>query len=280
MDPIRVGHVRYLNAWPLVEGLDSLAGLTRVPLPPAELADALITDRVDVALVSSADLVRSPKPLAVLGAGMIGSSGPVKTVRLFSKVPLDQIQTIHADTESHTSVALCRTMVARATGSPPHIDPFDASASAGDDRASEDWPEALLLIGDKVITNPPPSGVYTQDADLGALWTQATGTPMVYAVWACLAERAREAWVPAAEALLSRQRLHNATRLSLIARAHAHDHGWETALAQQYYNDHVRYDLDAAARAGLRTFLDACADLKILPSHANLTWTRSPAQMT
>ncbi len=273
MDPIRVGHVRYLNAWPLVEGLDSLAGLQRTPLPPAALADALTDGQVEVALVSSADLALSPRPLAVLGAGMIGSCGPVRTVRLFSRVPIEQVKTVHADIESHTSVALCRAMVARASGSLPEAQPFDAAA----DRAANDWPEAVLLIGDKVITRPPPAGVYAHEADLGALWHEATGLPMVYAVWACLAERTGEDWVSTAEALLSRQRLHNATRLALIARRHAPDHGWDADVAQQYYANHVRYDLDAHARAGLRALLDTCAELNILPGPARLTWARSAA---
>ncbi len=264
MDPVRIGHVGYLNAWPLVEGLGKLADVALKPATPAELVGLLTSRAVDVALVSTADLVRAPEPLAVLGSGMIGSHGPILTVKLFSEVPIESIETVHADTESHTSVALCRLLVAERSGSVPRVEPFRADGS--------DWPASVLMIGDKVITRPPPIGRYEHVYDLGEAWSSLTQLPMAYAVWACLESRADEACVQSASAILDRQRRHNATRLPMVAARHAADHGWPADLAQVYYTQHVRYNLDDAASAGLDEFLARCAQAGVLPEGHPVRW--------
>ncbi len=264
MDPVRIGHVGYFNAWPLVEGLGKLAGASLVPAAPAELVGLLTNRAVDVALVSTADLVRTPQPLAVLGSGMIGSHGPILTVKLFSDEPIESIKTVHADTESHTSVALCRLLVAERSGTAPTVEPFRADGT--------DWPASVLMIGDKVITRPPPDDRYKYVYDLGEAWSSLAELPMVYAVWACLASRADEPWVPSACAILDRQRRHNATRLPMVAARHAADHGWPADLAQAYCTQHVRYDLDDAASAGLDEFLARCAQAGVLPEGHPVRW--------
>ncbi len=259
MEPIRVGHVGYLNAWPLVEGLDRHEHLSLIPAIPADLVGMLTSGEVDVALVSTADLVRTPEPIAVLRGGMIASDGPTTTVKLISRVPIERITTIHADIESHTSVALCRLLLAERTLTKVTIEPFRVDGVT--------WPEAVLMIGDKVITTPLPEGVYTHQLDLGAAWFDLTKLPMVYAVWACLAERCDEPWVRVAASLLDHQRRHNATRLALLAARRAADHGWPTTTAITYFTEHMCYDLDERAARGLTEFVRRGARAGVLPEN-------------
>ena len=107
----RIGCVGYLNAKPLIEGLEGLADpVVRLDVPSALVAD-LERGEVDIALCPVIDYYRSGQPLVVVPVGCIASDGPTQTVRLFSQVPIDSITRVHADTDSHTSVALLRVLL-------------------------------------------------------------------------------------------------------------------------------------------------------------------------
>ena len=112
METLRIGCVNYLNTVPLIEGLDVLPEVELVKAVPSNLIPMLEKDEVDVALVSLIDAANSGVAMSILPCGMIGSDGPTLTVRLFSQVPIDQITAVHADTDSHTSVVLCRLLLA------------------------------------------------------------------------------------------------------------------------------------------------------------------------
>src|ERR1043165_2706940 len=124
MRPLKIACVRYLNTVPLIEGLDKLAACELIPTVPSRIAGLVESGEADIGLASVIDAAQ--KDLALLPMGMIGCDGPTLTVRLFSEVPLDQIDTVHADTDSHTSVILCRLLLARLHGQRPRIVDFDA----------------------------------------------------------------------------------------------------------------------------------------------------------
>ncbi|MEM9083757.1 MAG: MqnA/MqnD/SBP family protein, partial [Planctomycetota bacterium] len=178
--PARLGAVSYLNTLPMIEGLGKLAEVTLTLTPPSELASMLERDEVDLALASSIDYQRSSIPLAILPVGMIGSSGPTLTVRLFSRVPIEDLKTVACDVDSHTSVTLLRIVLQQQHGLSPELLPFDADAlEHRHNAADDDWPESLLLIGDKVVTASPPAIVYPHQLDLGEAWKDLTGLPFV-----------------------------------------------------------------------------------------------------
>src|SRR5262245_53600018 len=113
MDKARVGAVRYLNTVPLIEGLEKLDGVELLLPVPSRLGPMLGAGELDLALVSLADAARSEVAFTQLPVGMIGCDGPTLTVRLFSSVPLEQVTTVHADTDSVTSVVLCQILLSR-----------------------------------------------------------------------------------------------------------------------------------------------------------------------
>ncbi len=255
----RVGAVAYLNTLPLVEGLAGTEAIDLRLEPPCDLARLLESREVDVALASLVDYQRSAIPLELVPIGMIGCDGPTLTVRIYSRVPLDAIRTLHADVESHTSACLAQLVVERHAGRCPETRAFDAHPAI--DAAWADGPEAVLLIGDKVVTGAPPASRYPHQIDLGEAWKARTGLPFVYALWMC---RAGES--PALRttlALLDRQRRHNATRSGWIAAGAARMHGWPAETTATYLGDLLRFDptprhreaidrcFDEAGRAGL-----------------------------
>src|SRR5437870_1805327 len=90
---LRLGSVSFLNAKPLIYGLDTEPHISLALDVPSRLADLLRTDAVDVALLPVIDYQRLDG-LRIVPAGGIASDGPTLTVRIFSRVPIEQITTL------------------------------------------------------------------------------------------------------------------------------------------------------------------------------------------
>ncbi|MBL8759428.1 MAG: menaquinone biosynthesis protein [Phycisphaerae bacterium] len=274
----RIGMVKYLNTLPLVQGLEAWREAELHAAVPSKLAGMLAGDpasgrepEVDVALVSVIDAARSAVPLAMLPVGMIGCEGPTLTVRLFSAVPPERIGAVHADTDSHTSVALCRVILARAYGVKPEVIDFDARErvalgrrGGGVGTEEPEWPETLLLIGDKVVTDSPPAVRYPHQLDLGEAWKALTGLPFVYAVWMCRAADAGSADVGLIADMLDRQRRRNTSRLDWIVDRLAAERGWPPDLARTYLGSLLRYEVGPREREAVVRFFDEAAGLGLI----------------
>lgn len=279
MEPFRVGSVRYLNTAPLIEGLSGLESLQLEAAVPSRLIDLLLDRSVDLALVSLIDAARSAEPLTIVPAGMIGCDGPTLTVRLFSAGPIERITELHADTDSHTSVALARLLLAERFGLAPSIIDFDAREriQRPHDGQSEpaEWPEAMLLIGDKVVTDSPPAVRYPHQLDLGEAWKELTGLPFVYATWMCrtadLDDPERASAIASAAAILDRTRRHNQTRLEWLIKTHAPRHRWPADLARTYLTDYLRFDLGPREREAAGLFVRKCFE-RGFASRGKLSW--------
>jgi len=139
---LRIGSVSFLNAKPLIHGLEEADGLDLQLDVPSRLLDGLVENRFDVALLPVIDYQRMDG-LRFLTAGGICCDGPTLTVRIFSPVPIEEISTLACDTDSHTSVALARILLGAAYKIRPEFVPLD--------QASYDPRAARLLIGYKVI---------------------------------------------------------------------------------------------------------------------------------
>jgi len=180
--PIRLGVVSFVNTLPLIDGLENLADVELRFTVPSRLLEQLLDDEVDVALCSAIDYQRSTEPLVILPAGLLGCDGATLTVRLYSSVPLERIERIYCDTDSHTSVVLMQILLKEIYDLAPELIDYHAREHVARNRPI-DWPESMLLIGDKVVTDSPPAIRYPHQLDLGAVWVEHTGLPFVFALW-------------------------------------------------------------------------------------------------
>jgi chorismate dehydratase len=277
MSPLRLGFVKYLNTLPLVEGLAASRDLELIAAVPSHLIDLLLSRQIDLGLVSLIDAATSPEPLAILPVGMIGCDGPTLTVRLYSRVPIDRLTTVCADTDSHTSTALLQVVLWKRYGLRVRAIGFDAREHVVVGGAPDsEWPEAVLLIGDKVVSDPPPVDQYPHQLDLGAAWKELTGLPFVYAAWMCRANEQDSTPIQLAAAILDRQRRRNAMRLDWLVGARAGDRNWPAEAARRYIGDLLRYDLDDHARGGADRFVHEAASLGLC-AHRPLNWIETPA---
>src|SRR5438093_7244253 len=110
--PVRLGAVAYLNARPLVYGLE---GMPRFDLRfdlPARCAALLHERAIDVGLIPSIEYLRGG-PYRIAPDLAIASRGPVASVALYTTRPIADVRSIALDTSSRTSVALASVLCAR-----------------------------------------------------------------------------------------------------------------------------------------------------------------------
>ena len=108
--PIRVGAVSYLNAKPLYYRLCEFAPEVRLSMDvPSRLAEQLAEGELDVALIPSVEYLRGvDRGYEILPGFAIAARGPVRSVKLFSRVPFDRIDRLALDEGSRTSQTLTR----------------------------------------------------------------------------------------------------------------------------------------------------------------------------
>lgn len=255
MSPIGVASVSFLNARPLIHGLENVPDMKLSLAVPARLLDGLRDGTSDVALLPVIDFQRLDG-LTLLPAGGIGSDGPTHTVRIFSRVPIEQVRSLACDTDSHTSVALARIILARRY----HLRPeFCELAGASNDPA-----QARLLIGDKVVCEEPVG--FDHQLDLGQEWKAMTGLPFVFAAW-----MARHGFDGARAAPhLERAKRAGLADVDRIVREHAIPRGWPEALARQYLTRIMRYDINERELEAIRRFHRLAAEEGVISSAREL----------
>jgi chorismate dehydratase len=250
--PLRVGAVSYLNTKPLVCGLARHAAEVELVFDlPSRLAGALDSGRLDVALVPSIECLRRPDYVIVSDA-CIACRGPVLSVQLLSRVPLERIRVLALDEGSRTSVALARILLDRCFQNRPATVSLPIGQEA--ERAEAD---AVLLIGDRAIH--AGGREFPIRWDLGQQWCAWAGLPFVFAVWA--ARPAVDQQTLATVLTAARDR--GMANLDVIARQQADTVGLTEDACLAYLRDNLHFFLGPKERRGLRLFFDCCEALEL-----------------
>ena len=257
---VRLGAVSYLNARPLTWALDRAPDRWRIRYDFPSVCSALLkAGEVDLGLVPSIDYLDTADYRLVPGVG-IGSRGPVASVAIFTRMPIEAVRRIALDTSSRTSVALVKVLCRHRF----HIDP-EFVAHGPDLSAMTRESDAALLIGDPAL-EADPSAFGLQKIDLGAEWTAMTGLPFIYAAWT---GRAGAITPPDVRRLQEAQE-EGAQSTDAIAAEYGRGSAAATARAAAYLRDNVKYGLGPDEITGLQTFLDYAADVKAAPRKRRL----------
>ncbi len=244
MPPIRLGAVGYLNARPLVYGLERRPDLFTLRFDaPSTCAVLLHEHAIDVGMIPSIEYCRGPEYRLVPGMG-ISSNGPVASVALFTTKPVGSVATVATDTSSRTSNALLRILCAERFDIAPEFRPMPPEP----ERMLREC-DAALVIGDPALYFEP-ARVGAARIDLGDEWTALTGLPFVWAFWA-----GRPGAVsPEAVAALTDARDAGVAASDEIAAAYC-----GPALAargQAYLRENIGYALREQEEAGLRRYYE------------------------
>lgn len=174
---IRVSAISYLNTIPFVYGLKNhkvskMIGL-QYSSPGAAAAD-LLEGRSDLGIVPSV-IVPKLGIDKIVSDFCISAVNNVASVLICSNVPLEQIDLLHLDSDSRTSVMLTKILCRRYWKIAPRYISYDSSKGDPESNAS------YLLIGDKALKF---SARYNYVYDLAIEWYNFTNTPFVFACWA------------------------------------------------------------------------------------------------
>ena len=233
---IRLGRISYVNMAPLFFRLD--ADVEEVAGVPTELNRALLEGDVDLAPISSIEYARHANGLRILPRLCVSSEGAVDSIQLVSRAPLASIRSVAVTPESATSAVLVRVLFPEAE----HV-PLGEAA------------DARLLIGDAALRSMFEDP--TPHHDLGRLWLERTGLPMVYALFAC-PDPVPDGITELEDALLGAHRTAR-ERPEDLARDASARYGYPAGFLARYF-EKLRYRFGPRERAGVLTFFELARD--------------------
>jgi chorismate dehydratase len=240
---IRIGAVRYLNAKPLTFALARTAPWAEVIFDfPSRLADRLAAGDLDVAMIPSVEYFRGPE-YRVVSDACIACQDRVLSVKLYGRVPPEEIRTLALDEGSRTSAALTRILLGEQFGVRPEIRPLPIGIDISEAEA-----DAVLLIGDRGMATV--NGKFDFIWDLGERWTKWTGLPFVFALWIA---RPGVEFSGLSDALAA-ARDEGLRRLDEIARHESPKLAISEADCLTYLRDHLHFHFGDCERAGLQRF--------------------------
>jgi chorismate dehydratase len=233
---IRLGRISYVNMAPVFFRVD--AQVDEVQGVPTELNRMLLAGELDVAPISSIEYARNADRLRLLPRLCVASEGAVDSIQLVSRAPLERIRSVAVTPESATSVVLTRVLL-----------PDAEQVPLGEDA------DAQLLIGDAALKSAfeDPTPHY----DLGRLWRERTGLPMVFAVWA-YPEPGPPGLAELEDALAESVRLARAEP-ERLAHESSDRYGYPAGFLARYF-EKLRYSFGPRERAGFYTFLELARD--------------------
>ena len=238
---VKLGRISYVNMAPVFYRVG--VEVEEVQGVPTELNELLVNGELDTAPISSIEYARNADRLRLLPRLCVASEGAVDSIQLVSRKPLEQVRVVAVTPESATSVALTKVLLPEAEQVP-----------LGEDA------DAKLLIGDAALKSAfeDPTPHY----DLGRLWLERTGLPMVFAVWAC-PEPVADGLAELEDALVASVRL-----------ARAEPYGYPPGFLARYF-EKLRYRFGPRERAGLYTFLELARDGGLLETVPELRFVQT-----
>jgi chorismate dehydratase len=262
---VRLGAVGYLNARPLVYGLEQSARFAVRYDVPSRCAALLHDGAIDLGLIPSIEYLRGG-PYAIVPDLAIASRGPVASVAVYTTRPMSDVRSIAMDTSSRTSVALVRVLCHRVYKIDPVMD-----AQGPDLEQMLERSDAALIIGDNALflderqvrRQPDTTGgrrAGVEKIDLGEVWTTTTGLPFVYAFWA----GRTGALSPDDVAALQQARDEGVTRPRELARAYLPDWPDRHERAARYLQENIKYHLGDDERAALERFYEYAAEAGVV----------------
>jgi len=262
----RLGHIQFLNCLPLYYGLVKSSAVLDVDLvkaAPRDLTRMLLDDELDIAPIPSIEYARNAHDLVLLPDIAISSDGEVQSILLLSKDPVEGLdgKTVALTDTSRTSQVLTRVLLSRHWGVFPTYTemPSDLATMMRET-------DAALLIGDDALR------AYWQSSDLlkydlGAEWTEWTGVPMVYAVWAVRREfaEARPDAVAEVSQALAGSLAYCRNHLDDISEYAARWESFPIAYFRSYF-DALQFRFEPRYRDGLRRYLEEAAAIDEIDS--------------
>ncbi len=253
MDRVKVGRISYLNVLPIYYPLE--AGLIENNFdflygPPAQLNKMMSEGLMHISSTSSIEYLRHAEQYKLLPDLAIGSRGPVQSVLMLSRKPVEQLKgcKILVSSQTHSSAALLKILLTEYI--PVH--PEYETGNATERLESGERPEAILCIGDEAL-NLRKHRDYPYKFDLGEEWIKWTGLPCIFGVWLVRRDVASREEVKQAIRALIKGKLWGQRNIDRMSELTAEKSILTPEETRSYY-DGLVFDLGNEEIKGLKTF--------------------------
>jgi chorismate dehydratase len=251
MKKLRIAAVKYLNTLPMLHGLEHSPFIHQIDLHlehPAECARMLFNDEVDIALCPVGALADMAEYHIVSNYG-IGCNGPVRTVSIYSDVPLQELKAVKLYGESRSSNVLAQIL--------------DQNywklglKFIGPESVASDLPCGHLVIGDACFDRETK---FQHITDLGNEWHKFTGLPFLFACWVSSKPVDKQTTNILDEAFAA-----GIAGLNDIDLPESQSH----VNLHEYLSDNIRYEIDEDTLRGMTKFIGYAEKLNVsLPNVA------------
>lgn len=273
LERIRIGKINYANLFPIFYMLEKeieCSAYEFVEGVPSTLNRLLRESQLDVSPSSSIEYLRHKDEYTLLEGHSISSSGPIGSILLFSKIPIEDLDasTVLVSSQSETSTVLLEIILRKFYKLKCKFRPGDKPLI----KALESHP-AYLLIGDdaliakNIIKNTvghmPCAELYIYD--LGEIWHKQTGLPFVFALWIAKKDFCVQnpLLVEQFKKNLEAARLLAMKELKAIAKVSPLKEIFSEAGIIAYWQG-ISYDLNDEQKKGLELFRRYAEELKLL----------------
>lgn len=259
---MNIGYIDYLNCYPLYHEMfyiKPVGGIQIIPAHPSLLNRMVHDGALILSPISAAYYPFLGESVHILPDLCIASNGPVKSVLLYSKYPIEDIddRTVGLSSASLTSVTMFKILLKKYIG----VTPRYAPAPPLPDVAHFD---AALTIGNNALGKSSKAYLYCYD--IGELWKKYTGYASVFALVAVHTGRRHFEKKKISAVIGSFHSSHAAfakDKSGIIASAQERYPDIECDL-EDYYS-HLLYTLSPELITGLNFYFEQAAEMELLP---------------
>lgn len=252
MQDLKLGIVDYLNCFPLLYPLKQFGYFSNIIKgTPTELNKKFLEGKLDVTPISSIEYARNANECLILPDVSIAADGKVLSILLVSKYKIEELsgKTVALTTSSATSVALLKILLK--IHFKVDVNYKDMAPELSSMLLATD---AALLIGDDALRE----GLGNSDAyvyDLGELWKDMTGYPMIYALWVMKESFANthHAEVKQVATAMQKAKKYAQDNKETILNEAQKKYAFSPELLEKYFAT-IRYDFDTYYQQAVATF--------------------------
>jgi chorismate dehydratase len=263
MRPLRISAISYLNTAPLMWDLLQPGTTPDFEISytiPSLCAAALRNGSADIGIIPAIAYTSIPD-LVIIPDVAIAAKGPVRSILLVSKQPLEQIKTVATDSSSLSSVGLAHVL-------------FEHWFGGGREFRSmpPDLPSMLQVCDAALIIGDPALKIDRSQfhvLDLAEEWRRLSGKPFVFAFWAvrgAALDELRSGLDLASIFQDSRDHGLEPSNLQKICREWAGRLGLSEADVHSYLTQSIHYFLDRECQEGMQLFFRLAEHYGIIPS--------------
>jgi len=243
-----LGRVSFINCDPVFHSIGSEWNV--LAAPPSWLTGHLLRRDCLTAPIPTADYGKFQSEFRLIPDIGIVSKGQVGSVLLFGHRTIESMRDIAIPSDSSTSTALLKWLLER-NGNDPRLIEMGPDIDSMLEKC-----DGALLIGDRAldVARDDPDSIVM---DLGFEWTRITGLPMVFGVFAALADspigpirEAHELMLNQYEIFINEPNVRKKV-VSDVARRMQYDE----SRVERYFDEEVGNILDAEGIRGLEYFL-------------------------